>query len=173
MKFNTRAALAALTIVGALLAGTQPAAADAEIQCSPGAGVACPHYEIIDVKRTGGHVDKLKPIASCTVGSGGGACTITSCKTVTRTVGVRLGVDVGFVKSQLSISQADAELTSVSCTSPVLSTGQTWATWGMGNKFEYKVKRWYATPIGETIPEISTEHRAFDPDGTQTYCGVL
>lgn len=136
MKFNTRAALAALTIVGALLAGTQPAAAAAEIQCSPGAGVACPHYEIIDVKRTGGHVDNLKPIASCTVGSGGGTCTITSGKTVTRTVGVRLGVDVGFVKSQLSISQADAELTSVSCTSPVLSAGQTWATWGMGNKFE-------------------------------------
>lgn len=43
----------------------------------------------------------------------------------------------------------------------------------MGNKFEYKLKRWYATPIGETIPKISTEQRAFDPDGTQIYCGLL
>ncbi|MFJ2543076.1 hypothetical protein [Microbacterium sp. NPDC087589] len=118
-------------------------------------------------------MDPLRPIASCTVGTSGGTCTISSGKTVTRIVGATFGVDVCFVKAQLSISRADSEVTSVSRTSPVLSAGQTWAAWGMGNKFEYKSKRWYATPIGETIPKISTEQRAFDPDGTQIQCGLL
>ncbi|MCS3442193.1 hypothetical protein [Microbacterium phyllosphaerae] len=166
------------TALTVLLLGAAPAGASSaelppvEATCHPAGGNMCPKYEIIDVRRAGGFVETPKPIASCTVATGGGTCTITSGKTITRTVSVALGADIGFVKGQLTMSYADAEITSVSCASPPLAAGQTWAAWGMGNQYRYKVKRWYLTSVGPTIPEISTELRAFDPDGTQIYCGL-
>lgn len=79
--------------------------------------------------------------ASCKITSTGGTCTITTGKTVTRTIGISLGASRSDVSLGLNISSADSVTTTVACASPALKAGQTWKARALGTRYTYKVQK--------------------------------
>lgn len=116
--------------------------------------------------------------ATCKITSQGGTCTITTGKSVTRTIQLSLGASRSDVSAGLSISSATSETTSVACASPALSAGQTWKARAVGTRYAYDLKKQKgSTPrIGGTITwstvETSGRLTAFNPSSTSISCGL-
>lgn len=116
--------------------------------------------------------------ASCKITSTGGTCTITTGKTVTRTIGVTLGASRSEVSLGLNISSADSVTTTVACASPALKAGQVWKARAMGTRYTYKVQKQEGIRprigggvIWNTIGTSGTLS-AFDPSRSAISCGL-
>jgi hypothetical protein len=108
--------------------------------------------------------------AQCSIGTAGGTCTITTGKSVTRTVGLSLGASRDWAAGQLSISSANTVSTSVSCTSPPLPAGGVWRAKARGDRFTYKIRK--QTWIGQILysTETSGTQSSFNPYPTNIHC---
>jgi hypothetical protein len=116
--------------------------------------------------------------ASCKITSTGGTCTITTGKTVTRTIGVSLGASRSDVSVGLNISSAGSVTTTVACASPALKAGQVWKARALGTRFTYKVRKQEGIRprigggvIWNTVGTSGTL-TAFNPSRSAISCGL-
>lgn len=116
--------------------------------------------------------------ASCKITSAGGTCTITTGKSVTRTIAVSLGASRAEVAVGLDISSADTVTTSVACASPALKAGQIWKARALGTKYTYKVQKQQGSrpriggPINWRTIGTSGSLTAFNPYRSSISCGL-
>jgi len=130
--------------------------------------------------------------ASCQITSNVGTCTISTGKSITRTIQVSLGASRAEVSVGLSISSAESVTTTVACASPALSAGQTWRGRALGTRFTYKLQKqegihprvgggvtWVtpSTPrVGGGVTwvtrDTSGQLSAFNPSSTSISCGL-
>lgn len=116
--------------------------------------------------------------ASCKITSNGGTCTITTGKSVTRTIQVSLGASRGDVSAGLNISSAESVTTTVACASPALKAGQTWKARALGTKYTYNVREEKRSqpriggPATWSTVQTSGKLTAFNPYSSSISCGL-
>jgi hypothetical protein len=98
------------------------------------------HYKVINVTTRSDNIDFNRPVASCS--NPGGTCTITTGKSLQTTVGVDLGITASQVAGALSFSLSRTSTTTVGCTSPRLSAGQTYKAFRVGVRKYYRVQKY-------------------------------
>ena len=99
-------------------------------------------------------------------------CTISQSTNATRSISLSLGITRGTVASGLGISASSDVGTSVSCTSPALSAGQSFRAYPLGTRFSYKAQK--KTIVGpQTTTEVSGTLYAFDPRANAVACKVV
>jgi hypothetical protein len=102
----------------------------------------------------------------CVVGNNGATCEVTRSASVTRTIGVDLGLTRSFVASKLNISSGATVGVSVSCKSPALRKGQTWSAYPTGTHYSYKMRSRTYRDTGKLISDhTSGTLKAFNPNG--------
>lgn len=157
------ASAATLVVVALLLATTEPAMADAS---HPNALVPVYTYSVVDRSSVGNHVG-TEIIGRCQ--SYGATCTIASGTTATVSIALSLGATRDGVAAGLGITGSSSVTVTVSCTSPVLSAGQTWYARPMGTYYTYKVKK--TTTVGfSSSSQTSGWLNAFKPYASAISC---
>lgn len=115
--------------------------------------------------------------ASCKITSAGGTCTITTGKTVARTIAVSLGASRGDVAVGLNISSATSVTTTTACASPALRAGQIWKARALGTKYTYKLQKQQGSrpriggPVNWRTIATSGSLTAFNPYRSAISCG--
>lgn len=154
---------ALLTVAGMVLATSEPASA------------AVLRYKVISKTSTKNATGSV--IASCKITSNGGTCSISRGKSVSRTIGVSLGVSRSEVSAALSISSAASVTTTVACSSPALKAGQAWKARGLGTRYTYKVQKQQGFrprvgPLNWKTVGTSSTLTAFNPSANSISCGL-
>lgn len=166
----TAVGIAALSLIGATLLPTAASAATTERDTSrPAAAGAAPqapgpvviNTEVVDVRSYANSPQYSDRLTYCQAVTEGQTCTISQSFSVTRSIGVDLGMSRGAVAAGLSISASDTNALSVSCTSPPLAAGQIYEAYPSGTRYYYRIKKW-GTMTPETYSGTLT---AFDPQG--------
>lgn len=192
-KSNTTRALWASLAICVLLAGPiTPAAAAAEVAAVSSLGSAQHPTEVPFVSgapgikaRSGYPVSVTQVVgttvistnfvsstsfSSCSIGTAGGTCTITSGRSVDRTIGLSLGITRSAVAASLGISSSATVSTSVSCTSPPLAAGQSWRAFAVGTRYRYQVKKTTFTGPISSYSTTSGYLYAFNPNPSRIHC---
>lgn len=130
---------------------------------------------VIDKSKTASVVNRGQVIAQCSVGTSGSTCTISSGKTATRTINYTLGMARALVASSLGISSAETVSISTSCTSPVMSAGQVWKAYPVGDRWSYRIHKRTTTysnqgVVQSTKNEYSGRLNAFNPYSAGIHC---
>lgn len=120
------------------------------------------------------YVNTGQTLATCQ--AAGGTCTISRALSATRTIGVTLGASRTWASGQLNISAAEQQTVTAACTSPTLSSGQTWRAYPHGQRYSYQIRSQYYGndggvdfPIGS--PTTSGTLYAFNPTGVSCRVG--
>lgn len=108
--------------------------------------------------------------ASCSIGTSGGTCTITSGRSVDRTIALSLGITRAAVAGSLGISSSASVTTTVSCTSPPLAAGSSWRAFPIGTRYRYQVKQTTFTGPITSYSTTSGYLYALDPKPSQIHC---
>ncbi|RUQ87291.1 hypothetical protein [Labedella gwakjiensis] len=111
-----------------------------------------------------------KPIATCSVGTDGGICTISRGKSADRTISLSLGLTRSVAASSLGFSSAKSVSTTVSCQSPVMKRGSVWRAWAVGHYWKYKAQK--VTYVDGVLVNTQTSGYlyAFNPGASRIHC---
>jgi hypothetical protein len=121
------------------------------------------------------YTDKSRQIARCTVFTAGATCSISKGKSASRTIQTALGASRAFVAADLSISVDNTVTLSAACESPSLKAGQSWAAWGQGTRYQYKIQTKELVggkPVPGSSPKTSGWLYAFSPNPAYISCGL-
>lgn len=109
-------------------------------------------------------------LGRCTVYAAGATCTISAGRSATRTVELSGGISRNAVTASLGISNSTTVSTAVSCTSPPLGYGLSWAASPQGHRWQYKVTTTIYIGPGMATQSTSGWLYAFDPKAAQITC---
>lgn len=111
-----------------------------------------------------------KPIATCSVGTDGGICTISRGKSADRTINLSLGLTRSVAAASLGFSSAKSVSTTVSCQSPVMKRGSVWRAWAVGHYWKYKAQK--VTYVDGVLVSKQTSGYlyAFNPGASRIHC---
>lgn len=134
-------------------------------------GVTYVHESLLDKKILNkNYVNKNQLLGKCTVGKGGGKCTVTVVSSSTRTVDVSLSISRETVAGKLGISSSKTVSNSVSCQSNNLKDGESWKAYPMGTRYSYRLEKLTMVLGQANIKDTSGTLYAFDPRPSDIYC---
>lgn len=134
------------------------------------------HYTVVQKSLlSNDYTDTSHIIGSCRIRTNGGTCTISKGTSATRTIGVSLGADIKNIAPQLNMSYSTTQAINVGCTSDKLRAGQRWVAYAVGDRYRYKINKWYTLsgPDGGDY-DLATSGwlYAFNPHANDISCGV-
>ena len=146
-----------------------PSAQASEGAASPNGVGPTSYYEVNDKKTVStDYTNKSNVIASCKVASNNVTCSISHSEAASVSVQLALNVSRGTVTSGLNITSNSTVTTTVSCTSPKMTTGQVFDAWPRGTRYSYTVTHFQP---GNT--QTSGTLYAFVPKADYIACGVV
>lgn len=164
MKKSTKAIIGSLAGLALAIGTSVPASAHTGI-----------NYYAVNKSKTANSINFAQLLASCSVGTSGATCTISKGKTATRTISLSLGASRGVIASQLGISADTSVSVSTSCTSPVMSAGQVWKAYPVGDRWSYRIHKRTTVYnnqgfVQSTTNEYSAYLSAFNPYSASIHC---
>jgi hypothetical protein len=110
--------------------------------CGPGAPVS---YRAVDVTTRSSNINFNSQVGSCS--NPGGTCTISTGKSLSTTVGVAFNLSPSVVADKINFSLSATSTTTVGCTSPRLSSGQTFRAFRVGVRRYYRLQKVSGTAV--------------------------
>jgi hypothetical protein len=148
---------------------------DSSSETSEPAESAALRYRVVNVSSSRNQLGGV--IGSCNIRSSGGTCQISRGKTASRDIQLSLGASRGSVAAGLNISAGTSVATTVSCSSPPMSAGQTWKARAVGTRYYYNVNKQKGVQgrtgiIGWNTVATSGRLTALNPYGSSISCGL-
>lgn len=127
-------------------------------------------WKILNKTQTKNWVDYSQVLASCANDSN--ECSITNTVSVTRKIGLSLGLTWGKASTLLDISSSGTRSVSVTCKVNKMKRGTILRVYPMGTRYKYKIQRTTKYSSGGTATDLSGWQYAFEPEKSGYYCRV-